>query len=326
MNRFLCLFSALFLMFAVSCTPEYGYVRIDGFAQGGNYMVKADLGGTSLTPEYLKHSVDSIFRAIDNSVSGYNKSSVLSRFNAGENPVRDSIFTALVELGDRYEAETAGAVDVWSAPLFDVWGFGFTPDSLPSAEMIAAAKVRCSERNKLNFNAIAQGYSCDLIASFLKSKGVKNMLVDVGEIYGCGLSPKGQPWSIGIDNPVDGNNAPGADLQCIYTLPETPCGIVTSGNYRKFYIRDGRKYAHTIDPRTGWPVTHNLLSATIISSDPSSSTNVADADAYATYCMVIGLDDAKSFVKSDPYLEAVLIYDNNGTTEVWRSDSCESAE
>ena len=304
----------------LSCAPDYSYIKISGFAQGGPYTVKADLRGTSLTPESVKVSIDSIFNSIDLSVSGYNKSSLLTRFNAGEKVDADRVFCSLLRLGDRYLGETSGAVDVWAAPLFDVWGFGFTPDSLPSRDLIEAAKVQSLLRKKVNFNAIAQGYSCDLIASWLHSKGVRNMLVDVGEIYGCGVNPEGRRWTIGIDSPVDGNNTPGASLQCIYELPEGPCGIVTSGNYRKFYVKDGRKYAHTLDPRTGYPVTHNLLSATIISSNPKSLTNAADADAYATYCMVVGLDQAKDFVKSDPYLEAVLIYDEDGQMKVWRSD------
>ena len=181
-------------------------------------------------------------------------------------------------------------------------------------------------RRKVNFNAIAQGYSCDLIAGWLRSKGVRNMLVDVGEIFGCGVNPEGRHWTIGIDSPVDGNNKPGADLKCIYSLPEGPCGIVTSGNYRKFYIRDGKKYAHTIDPITGYPVTHNLLSATIISSNPESVTNAADADAYATWCMVVGLDEARRFVESRPYLEALLIYEEDGQMKLWRSDEADGAD
>ena len=310
----------------LSCTPDYTYVRVGGFAQGGPYTIKADLSGTSLTPESLKSSVDSIFNAIDQSVSGYSESSLLSRFNAGESVEKDSVFLALEDLGNRYYEETSGVVDVWSAPLFDVWGFGFTPDSLPSPELIEAAKVQSALRKKVNFNAIAQGYSCDLIAGWLRSKGVRNMLVDVGEIFGCGVNPEGRHWTIGIDSPVDGNNKPGADLKCIYSLPEGPCGIVTSGNYRKFYIRDGKKYAHTIDPITGYPVTHNLLSATIISSNPESVTNAADADAYATWCMVVGLDEARRFVESRPYLEAVLIYEEDGQMKLWRSDEADGAD
>ena len=147
------------------------------------------------------------------------------------------------------------------------------------------------------------------------------MLVDVGgEMYGQGVNPSGKNWTIGIDSPVDGNYEPGASIQDVYKLPVAPCGIVTSGNYRKFYVKDGRKYAHTIDPRTGLPVAHNLLSATVISSDPSSTRNSTDADAFATYCMVVGLEQAQKFILSNPHLEAILIYDENGQMKTWRSD------
>lgn len=315
------IFAAIVALTLNSCAARYGYVRITGYAQGGTYSVKADLGGTGKTPEEVKEKIDSILTAVDNSVSGYNKSSLLSRFNAGENVVKDSIFTELCELGDRYAALTDDAVNVCAAPLFDIWGFGFTRDSLPSQELIAEAQASCKLRRKVNFNAIAQGYSSDIVADYLRKIGVKNMLVDVGgEMYGQGVNPSGKNWTIGIDSPVDGNYEPGASIQDVYELPTTPCGIVTSGNYRKFYVKDGRKYAHTIDPRTALPVTHNLLSATVISSDPSSKRNSTDADAFATFCMVVGLDKAQEFILANPHLDAVLIYDENGQMKTWRSD------
>ncbi len=321
-NLFRATFAVAVALTFNSCAARYGYVQITGYAQGGTYCVKADLGGTGKTPEYVKERIDSILSAIDNSVSGYNKSSLLSRFNAGENVVKDGIFEELCALGERYYGITGGAVNVWAAPLFDIWGFGFTRDSLPSPELIAAAKALCDSRTKMNFNAIAQGYSSDLVADWLKSIGVKNMLVDVGgEMYGQGLNPNGKNWTIGIDSPVDGNYDPGASIQCTCRLPETACGIVTSGNYRKFYVKDGRKYAHTIDPCTGLPVTHNLLSATVISSDPASTRNAADADAFATFCMVAGLEKAQKFILDNPHLEAILIYDDNGRMKTWRSDA-----
>ena len=167
----------------------------------------------------------------------------------------------------------------------------------------------------LNFNAIAQGYSCDKVASYLHGMGVKDMLVDIGEIYCEGVNPAGKPWKIGIDRPVDGNNSPGADLDGVWESGGKSCGIVTSGNYRKFYVRDGRKYSHTIDPRTGWPVEHNLLSATIV------APNATDADAYATYCMVIGMEAAREFILSNAgRIEGYLIYsDETGEMQEWAS-------
>ena len=190
-----------------------------------------------------------------------------------------------------------GAFDVSCGPLFDIWGFGFTGGSMPSDSDIARVLASCGmsrlvapdlvdslvragqpvtgndlrvipdligDLPVLNFNAIAQGYSCDLVFNMLRGLGVTDMLVDIGEIRCCGLNPLGKGWSIGIDNPVDGNDKPGEDIRQVWTSDGGDRGVVTSGNYRKFYVRDGRKYSHTIDPRTGRPVEHDLLSATVI--------------------------------------------------------------
>ena len=153
----------------------------------------------------------------------------------------------------------------------------------------------------LNFNAIAQGYSCDLVFDMLRGLGVTDMLVDIGEIRCCGLNPLGNGWTVGIDNPVDGNDKPGEDIRQVWTSDGGDHGVVTSGNYRKFYVRDGKKYSHTIDPRTGRPVEHNLLSATVV------APTAAEADALATVFMVIGFDAARDFLETRPDLEAYLI-------------------
>ena len=183
----------------------------------------------------------------------------------------------------------------------------------------------------LNFNAIAQGFSCDLVFDMLRSLGVTDMLVDIGEIRCCGLNPSGKGWSIGIDNPVDGNDRPGQDIRQVWTSDGGDYGVVTSGNYRKFYIRDGRKYSHTIDPRTGYPVEHNLLSATVItpgSADHSPATGstpshtehtfaAAEADALATIFMVIGFDASRDYLSSHPDLRAFLITSDT----LWSSEA-----
>ena len=139
---------------------------------------------------------------------------------------------------------------------------------------------------------------------------MEDMLVDIGEIYCDGVNPSGEGWKIGIDNPVDGNNTPGKDLRAVWSSEGKACGIVTSGNYRKFYVKDGRKYAHTIDPRTGRPVTHNLLSATIV------APTAAEADAIATACMVMGPEKARAFIEEHEGLEAFLVSDDG----VWASE------
>ena len=331
-------FLLTFILIALpSCSPRDRYITITGFAQGGTYAVKLNLKGVNAGAEEIRDSVDAILVNIDNSISGYNKKSLLSRFNAGETISPDSIFIDIYRRAfDVYDA-TEGAVDVAAAPLFDIWGFGFANDSLPSADKVAqvltesgmnrlsreipsgqlASKNILKEGEalpKLNYNAIAQGYSCDLVASYLYSIGVKDMMVDIGEIFCDGKNPAGHPWSIGIDKPIDGNNELGAHIQGIFRAPEGPHGIVTSGNYRKFYVRDGKKYAHTIDPRTGYPVSHSLLSATIVAKDATT------ADAFATYCMVIGLEASVDFLESRPDLEGCLIYDEEGSFKTWCSE------
>jgi len=353
---FILAFTALLL--CLSCAPRMGYVTITGFAQGGTYTVKFNMEGVEETPEQIKASVDTILKHIDFSLSGYNKNSILSHFNAGCAVKPDSFFLDIYARAYEIYEATGGAVDVAAGPLFDLWGFGFSTGEMPSDEKIAHVMEDCGLKNfvrdirsamvfdkisqygmyrderypfkfdyeveeyqldreytlpTLNYNAIAQGYSCDVVARYLYSLGVKDMLVDIGEIYCDGVNPSGQPWSLGIDSPVDGNQELGAQIQGIFRAPAGPHGIVTSGNYRKFYIRDGKKYAHTIDPRTGYPVDHNLLSATVVAPDATT------ADAYATYCMVIGLEAAMEFISSRPDLEACLIYDDNGAYSTWCS-------
>ena len=303
------IFPPLCLLLLLAGCSGSKYVTFSGYAQGGIYNVKVNLAGVRCPEEEIAAAIDSLLEGIDFSISGYNHNSLLSRRNAGEEIVPDRYFTEISELSEKYKEMTDGAFDVAGGPLYDIWGFGFTADSLPSPDRIAAAMKECKEGKTLNFNAIAQGYSCDVIAGYLYSIGVKDMLVDIGEIYCDGLNPSGKGWTIGVDNPVDGNNDPGADLRGIWQSDGRGCGIVTSGNYRKFYIKDGKKYAHTIDPRTGYPVEHDLLSATIV------APTAAEADALATACMVIGPEKAREFIESRPDIEGYLI-----TSEgVWTS-------
>ena len=321
---------------SAACNDTH-YYRISGYAQGGTWQVK--YRGARLSPDRVQAGVDSLLREIDFTISGYNKASLLSRLNAGDSVVLNQRFLELYEHSYRMWEASQGAFDVASGPLFDIWGFGFTGDSLPSAKAVQDCLEDCGTgrlispdgmrsllgekitarqllRDKdeqalprLNFNAIAQGYSCDVVADYLHGLGVSDMLVDIGEIYCCGLNPSGKGWSIGIDNPVDGHNTPGADLKDVWTSDGGSHGVVTSGYYRKYYVRDGKKYSHTIDPRTGYPVTHNLLSATVIA--PSAW----EADALATWFMVIGFEQARTYLDSHPEIQACLI----SSEELWQN-------
>ncbi len=327
------IFGSLHVCFAVflavvSCGRKVDYQELTGYAQGGTYSVKFNHGGAMVSMDEIKKSVDSILTLVDTTLSGYNKGSQLSRFNAGVPVVPNEMFREIFTISKRLYDETGGALDMASGPLYDAWGFGFTNDSLPSAAVVDSLKAVCGMDKfdgnmsplipgicpKLNFNAIAQGYTCDKIAEYLHSLGVRDMLVNIGEIYSEGLNPSGKPWTIGVDRPEDGNmELGGKGLVGIWQGNGSGCGVVTSGNYRKFYIKDGRKYSHTIDPRTGYPVNHTLLSATIVAPDATL------ADAYATYCMVIGLDEAKRFIESLDELEGYLVYADGESMSEWAS-------
>lgn len=338
-KMFFCQFLLVSLLLLNSCGSDKDrYVTIQGYAQGGLYSVTLNLKGVDVDAEDIRDSIDSILSEIDVTLSGYNRNSLLSRFNEGEEISPNRLFLDTYDIGFRIYEETGGVVDVACAPLFDIWGFGFKTGEMPtetevehvrrncglgrchaSSKEFAASSINAEDLllesddvlPQLNYNAIAQGYSCDLVAEYLYSIGVKDMLVNIGEIFCDGKNPSGKAWTVGIDKPVDGNNELGAQVQGIFKVPDGPHGVVTSGNYRKFYVRDGRKYAHTIDPRTGYPVSHSLLSATIIAPDAML------ADAYATYCMVVGLEASKEFLAGRPDMEACLIYDEEGEFKTW---------
>ena len=312
----------------MSCDRNARYQELRGYAQGGEYSVKFKPAGSSVEINEVKKAVDSILTLIDTTLSGYNVGSQLSRFNSGRPVALNGMFKEMFTISQKLFYETEGALDMASGSLYDAWGFGFTHDSLPSQLMVDSLRSVCGMdkfdsdatplsagvRPKLNFNAIAQGYSCDKIADYLHSLGVKDMLVNIGEIYCEGVNPSGKPWTIGVDMPEDGNmELGGKGLVGIWRGDGSGCGVVTSGNYRKFYVRNGRKYSHTVDPRTGYPVDHTLLSATIVAPDATM------ADAYATYCMVIGLDEAKRFIESKEELEGYLVYDEDGSMSEWAS-------
>lgn len=167
---------------------------------------------------------------------------------------------------------------------------------------------------QLSCSAVAKGYAVDVIAQLLRRKGVKNFMVDIGgEVVVSGQNPQGSLWRIGINKPVDDSLSLNQELQTVLTL--TDVGIATSGNYRNYYYHEGKKYAHTINPHTGYPALHNLLSATVIARDCMS------ADAYATAFMVMGLERAKAFVEARPDLDAYFIYaDSTGSYQTYMTE------
>jgi thiamine biosynthesis lipoprotein len=328
----LLLLTSLLLLSGSGCDRNASYIRFEGFAQGGTYhVICSPVRGVG--EQQLRTEIDSRLLAIDFTLSGYNKGSLLSRLNEGEDLPLNELFIGCFNRSKEIWTETGGAFDPSAAPLFDLWGFGFSNKGTVTQAAIDSIQsfigmdrlslevrddgthlVKADPRMKLNFNAIAQGYSCDVVARYLDSLGCTDYLVDIGrEILCKGKNAAGTLWRVGLDKPEDGNMEEGRDLQAIIEV--TDCGIVTSGNYRKFYVEDGQKYAHTIDPTTGRPVSHNLLSATVVAQD------AATADAYATWLMVVGPDRAREILAGRPDLEALLVYDQEGRMTTFQTDN-----
>jgi thiamine biosynthesis lipoprotein len=291
------------------------YIKTAGFIQGTTYHITYE----SITGRNLQPEIDSLLAAFDRSASIYLPTSVISRINQNDPKVEaDEIFIAVFNKSVEVWKETGGAFDITVAPLVNAWGFGFTASSATDSaaidsllQYVGMDKVTLSGKKiikahpnvMLDLNAIAQGYSVDLVSEYLENLGIKNYMVEIGgEVRTRGRNDKGNRWRIGIDKPVEGNRIPGSDLQAILQLNRH--SLATSGNYRKFYEKDGVKYSHTIDPATGYPAMSNLLSATIIADDCMT------ADAYATACMVFGLEKSVDFLRKHRFLEAYLVYSN----------------
>ena len=268
-------------------------------------------------------------KEVDEALSMFNDSSTLSAFNRGEESPRNACFDAVVSNGLEISRITDGAFDITVAPLVNLWGFGFkhrenvTSQEVDSIRQYVGYKhlsynrrqglVRHNPHVTLDCGAIAKGYAVDHVAQALYKKGCRNYMVEIGgEVVARGKNPQRERWSVGIAKPVDDSTGINTQLQQIIHI--TDCAVATSGNYRNFYYQGQRKVSHTIDPSTGCPVAHGLLSATVIA--PSCMT----ADAYATAFMVMGLESAKHLVENNNRLKAFFIYsDSKGTLQTWQS-------
>lgn len=270
---------------------------------------------------------------VDATLSMFNDTSTIARVNRNEMVKLDETFLTVFRKAMEVSEATNGAFDVTVAPLVNAWGFGFEKNGDMNTDKVDSllqfvgyrkvkegrgAILKEDPRVRMDFSAIAKGYGVDVVAHFLESKGIHNYMVEIGgEVDVKGKAPsrkdsENRLWRIGINRPVEDSLAVDQSLQTILQL--TDCGLATSGNYRNFYYKEGKRYAHTIDPHTGYPVQHSLLSATVLASDCMT------ADAYATSFMVMGLEKTIRFVDSHDELDAYLIYsDSNGRLKVWIS-------
>ena len=278
----------------------------------------------------LHQAIKAELQKVDNSLSPFNEKSIITAINQNKDVQPDEMFLTVFKKAMEVSRETGGAFDITVAPLVNAWGFGFKNGSQPNRQQVDSLRrligyekvtlkddriVKQSPDIMLDCSAIAKGYGSDVVARFLQQQGVKNFMVEIGgEVVTSGVNPQRLPWRIGVTKPTDDTLSVKGEIQSVLNV--TDLAMATSGNYRNFYYKGGKKYAHTIDPKTGYPVQHSLLSATVLAKD------CATADAYATSFMVLGIDGAKKVLERHPELMAYFIYaDDKGQNAVWCSPS-----
>lgn len=303
-----------FALFSCGENQKEALHKFNGPTMGTTYQVV--YAGDEV--KEIQAGVDSVLEVVNASLSTYIPSSTISKVNQS---ATGAPMDAMMRINFLKSAEvwlkTDGAFDPTVGPLVNAWGFGFKKmagkvdsaliDSLMA--LVGWEKLRISGDSLLkslpgvtvDFSALAKGYGVDEVGRYLESRGIANYIVEIGgELRAAGKKAKGFSWMAGIEKPVDDQT--GNSKVLAYTLPLNDRSMATSGDYRNFYIENGRKYAHTIHPKTGYPAASNLLSASIIASDCMT------ADAFATACMVMGFEAAKSLIEKEEGLEAVLIY------------------
>lgn len=323
MNKLVTTFCFLALLTLNSYTQEEP-VRISGFAQGTTYHITYfDQKNRDFKPE-----IEELLNDFNKSVSLYDTSSIITKVNNNDgNVIIDEYFKVCFNKSMEVSKATDGAFDVTVGPLVDGWGFSFKKkERMDSAEVDSILKftgyqlvemtggkvIKKDKRVELDFNALAQGYSVDLVSRLLDSENISSYIVEIGgEVYAKGKKPNGDYWKVGIEKPVD--NREGSNPLIAVAKIENKA-LNTSGNYRKFYIENGIRYSHEISPKTGYPAYNNVLSATVLANDCIS------ADAYATAFMVMGLEKSIQFLSKHHELSAYLIYsDEKGNYQIFES-------
>ena len=323
MKKLIYTFIASLLL--VSCqTHKPQKIVLQGLAQGSYYAITYY---DSLNRNF-QTEIDSIFNIVDQSVSLWNDSSIISKVNRNEPVKLNQIFIDNFNIAQQASALSDGYFDATISPLVAAWGFSYkngdsiTPQLVDSLKQLVNYKavhiengniVKENPNITLDFNAIAQGYTSDMIAEFLSSKGVGSFLVDTGgEIMARGCKPDGSSWIVGIEKPAANWDSERTVQERIYLRDK---GLVTSGSTRKYVERNGKRYSHCIDPKTGYPVEHNVLSVTVIAE------NSVWADALASICMVMGLEKSLPIIESLDGVEAYYISSNSqGELEIFATE------
>ncbi len=313
----------LFFLLGGGCTPVQEYRYMQGEVYGTFYHI------SYAWEKELDQEISRAMESVNASLSMFNPQSVISRLNRNETDSTDALFRKMYEEAVWVNQETDGAFDITVAPLVNAWGFGDRKQVFPDSAQIDSLRrwvgmekltlagnrlLKQSPEVMMDASAIAKGLGVDQVADFFDSVGVRNYMVEIGgEIRVKGISDKKRPWRIGIDRPDE--QLMDRQLQMITAF--TQGALATSGNYRNFYVHEGKKYAHTINPKTGYPVQTEVLSASVYA--PTCMV----ADAYATAFMVLGLKKAQQIILAHPELEGVLIYLEEGNMKTWVSPGFE---
>ena len=303
---------ALPLVLACGCSGRAEYMSVDGVMLGTTLRIVADARGTS--PAEVYAAAMELDREAKASMSIFDPESLLSRLNRNETDSVDRHIAFNLRLADSIGRLSGGRYDVTIAPLVEAWGFAGRersgdPDVDSLLAFVGRDKVRIAggrlvkddPRVRLDFNSVAKGYTVDLLADLVERAGARNYIVDIGGEVRCkGVNPRGDAWRIGVETPFDGNMTEGQYLQ--KRLQTTDCGVATSGNYRRYYLDgQGRKVAHTIDPRTGRSALSRLLSVTV------AAPTCAEADALGTMFLAMGADEALRTAERMPGLRVYFI-------------------
>ena len=320
MYKKIILAAGLWILMFTACTKQKQYFEESGSVFHTIYHIKYE------GSEILTEKIDVEFQKFNLSLNPFNPNSIISKVNRNEAVEADDWFIEVFNKAKEVSDHSEGIFDITCAPLVNLWGFGFSKMDSVTPQMIDSIKqfvgyqkvrldgrkvVKDDSRILLNCSAIAKGYASDIIARLLEREGIENYMVEIGgEVTMKGVNQNGKCWRIGINKPEDDSTGIKNDIEEVVQLCKKG-GVATSGNYRNYYVKDGKKYAHTIDPRTGYPSEQSILSATIVAED------CITADAYATAFMAMGLEKAREAAKNIPGIEYYVIYsDENGKHQI----------
>lgn len=282
----------------------------------------------------LHDAIQQSLQDFDHSLSMFNPNSIISKINRNESVVTDSLFECMYCEARAISQLSNGAFDITVRPLVNAWGFGKNTSLDNKERMLLGSKAqvdsilafvgyrnitlhahqltKTDQRITLDPSAIAKGYACDVIANLLRKHGCNNLLVDIGgEVVLQGVNHRGSPWRVGITRPTI--DATGAEKELQEVIKSTQLCMATSGNYLQYYIVEGQRRSHTIDPRSGYPVEHSLLSATVTAS------SCMRADALATACMVLGKNEALKMIECSEDAACYLIVAEADSLQIFTS-------